>query len=84
MHYRERGVAHAWRCVSRRNAQSWVYRGHFRIEARWGNGRYDQFPAVANDLIQDDIALIAAFTTPAGQAAKAGTRTTPIVFTHDQ
>jgi hypothetical protein len=43
--------------------------------------RLDDRRTVANHLIQNEVALIAAFTTPAGQAAKAATRTTPIVFT---
>ena len=52
----------------------------FLVEQRFGEGRYERFPTLVDELLKNDPAVIVAVTIASVQAAQKATRTVPIVF----
>jgi putative ABC transport system substrate-binding protein len=50
------------------------------VEYRWAGDRYDQFPGILAELLQRQVSVIVTTSHPAARAAKAATRSIPIVF----
>jgi len=57
----------------------WVEGQNLVIEARWGEGRYDQLPTIMAEVVSKRVDVLVTYNTPSGIAAKRATSTVPIV-----
>ena len=62
------------------NQSGYVEGWNLAIESRSAEGRYDLLPALAADLVSRPVDVVFASAMPAARAAKAATKTVPIVF----
>src|SRR5215469_17593655 len=57
-----------------------VERKNLSIEFRWAGGHYDRLPSLVAELVARNVSVIVAYDLPSAFAAKAATKTIPIVF----
>jgi ABC-type uncharacterized transport system substrate-binding protein len=65
--------------IRRLRELGWIEGQNIMFEFRYAEGKYDRLPALAAELIDRNVDLIAASPTPAALAAKNATQTVPIV-----
>src|SRR4029077_10768475 len=66
--------------VQRLKDTGFIEGNNISSEWRWAEGQYNRLPSLAGDLVSRGVAVIVAFDAPASSAAKAATKTIPIVF----
>jgi putative ABC transport system substrate-binding protein len=84
------GFLHAGSAADRTHAVASFQRGlaeagyvpneNVAFEFRWADGQFDRLPALAAELADRKVAVIAAFGNAAARAAKAATRAIPVCF----
>jgi putative ABC transport system substrate-binding protein len=63
------------------NDTAFIEGRNLTVEYRWAGGHYNLLPSLAAELLGRDVVLLACLDAPSAAAAKAATKTVPIVFT---
>jgi putative ABC transport system substrate-binding protein len=79
-------IPHPWPALvsflSTLRESGFAHNNNLRLEIRAAEGRYEQLPTLAADLVRLNVDAIVASTTPCVLAAKQTTKTVPIVMTN--
>ena len=79
--FTEREGRHLWdACRQDLHDLGYVEGRNIVLEPRWAEGQHERLPALANDLVHLNVNVIVAAATPASLAAKAASKTIPIVI----
>ena len=79
--FTEREGQHLWdACRQGLHELGYVEGRNIMLEPRWAEGQHERLPALANDLVRLKVSVIVAAATPASLAAKAASKTIPIVI----
>jgi putative ABC transport system substrate-binding protein len=60
--------------------RGWVEGQHFRVEARFADGRSDRLPSLATELVREGVDVILTGSNPGALAARRATSTIPIIM----
>jgi putative ABC transport system substrate-binding protein len=63
---------------------SFIEGKNISIEWRWAEGQYDRLSSLTGELVARNVSVIVTFDLPSTLAAKAATKTIPIVFAGDR
>src|SRR6266566_10121911 len=67
-------------CLCGAPARAWLDRGQYQRDRVWAEGRYERFPVLIAELLEQKVEVIVTAGTPATQAVKKATTSVPLVM----